>query len=131
MQRENNHKLDRINEELKKELSNIINYELKNSKITGMISVTRVKITPDLRFARVYISVLNSKNKKDTLLGLKQASGFIRSQIARKVNMRVTPEFIFEYDESMEYGSRIDAILKEVMKDIKNEEEDNHRKDND
>lgn len=123
----NNHKLDRVNEELKRELSNIINYELKNSKVTGMISITKVKITPDLRYARVWISVLNCKNKKDTLLGLKQSSGFIRSAIAKKINMRITPEFVFEFDDTMEYGEKIDSILNEIMKDVKKEE----RKEND
>ncbi len=123
MQKQNNsHKLDRVNEELKKEVSNIINYQLKNSKVTGMISVTKVKTTPDLRYARIWISALNCKNKKDTLLGLKQSSGFIRSQIAQKVNMRITPELVFEFDETMEYGERIDNILNEIMKDIKKED---------
>ena len=74
MQRGNSQKLNRVNEELKKELSNIINYQLKNSKVTGLISVTKVKTTPDLRYARVYISAINCKNKKETLLGLKHSS---------------------------------------------------------
>ena len=111
-----------VNEELKKVLSNIINYEVKNSKVTGIISVTKVKTSPDLRFARVYVSIINSKNNKETLAGLKQSSGFIRSAVANKLNMRYTPEFIFEFDESIEYGAKIDSILKEVMKDIKEDE---------
>ena len=120
MQRQNNsHKLDRVNEELKREISNIINYKLKNSKVTGMISITKVKVTPDLRYARVWISALNCKNKKDTLFGLKQSSGFIRSEIAKNVNMRLTPELVFEFDETMEYGERIDNILNDIIKDIK------------
>jgi len=123
MQRQNNsHKLDRVNEELKREISNIINYKLKNSKVTGMISITKVKVTPDLRYARVWISALNCKNKKDTLLGLKQSSGFIRSEIAKKINMRITPELVFEFDDTMEYGERIDSILNELMKDVKKED---------
>lgn len=73
MQKSSN-RMNRIDEELKKELSNIVSYELENSKITGMVSVTKVKTTPDLRYARVYVSILNSKNKKETLAGLKQAS---------------------------------------------------------
>ena len=125
MQRQNNsHKLDRVNEELKREISNIINYKLKNSKVTGMISITKVKTTPDLRYARVWISVLNCKNKKDTLFGLKQSSGFIRSEIAKNVNMRITPELVFEFDETMEYGERIDNILNEIMKDVKEDGKD-------
>ena len=123
MQKQNNsHKLERVNEELKREISNIINYELKNSKVTGMISVTKVKVTPDLRYARIWISALNCKNKKDTLIGLKQSSGFIRSQIAQKVNMRITPELVFEFDDTMEYGERIDSILNEIMKDVKKDD---------
>lgn len=123
MQKENHsYKLDRVNEELKRELSNIINYELKNAKVTGMISITKVKVTPDLRYARVWISALNCKNKKETLLGLKQSSGFIRSCIAKKINMRITPELVFEFDETMEYGEKIDSILNDIMKDVKKEE---------
>lgn len=112
-------RMNRIDEELKKELSNIVSYELENSKITGMVSVTKVKTTPDLRYARVYVSILNSKNKKETLAGLKQASGFIRSQIANRINLRVTPELVFELDESLEYGARIDSIIESIVKDLK------------
>lgn len=117
-----NNRLNRINEELKREISNIINYEVTNSKVTGIVSVTNVKISPDLRYARVYVSMLNSKNVKQTLAGLKSSSGFIRSRIAEKINLRVTPELVFELDDSMQYGERIDTILKDIMKDIKPEE---------
>ena len=84
MNAKNSNRLGRIDEELKKEISNIINYELNNPKITGMISVTRAKITPDLKYAKVYVSILNSKNVKDTLANLKKSSGFIRSEIAKE-----------------------------------------------
>jgi len=117
-----NPRFGRIDEELKKEISNIINYELKDPNITGLISVTKVNVTTDLKFAKVYISILNSKNQKATFTALKKSSGFIRSEIAKKINLRLTPEIIFELDDSMEYGARIDSILKEVMKDIKPEE---------
>lgn len=122
--RKGSNRLSRINEELKREVTNIINYEVKNSNVTGLISVTKVKISPDLRMARISISMLNSKNKKQTLAGLKAASGFIRSRIAEKINLRVTPELIFELDESLLYGEKIDNILKDIMKDIKQEEID-------
>ncbi len=116
-------RLNRINEELKREISNIINYEVTNSNVTGMISVTSVKISPDLRYAKVFLSILNSRNTKQTLAALKSSSGFIRSRIAAKINLRVTPELVFELDESMQYGERIDTILKDIMKDIKPEDE--------
>lgn len=111
----NNTRLGRIDEEYKKALSQIIGYELKNPNVTGLISVTKVKVTNDLKFAKVYVSILNSKNVKETLAGLKKSSGFIRSELARKVNLRNTPELIFELDDSMEYGARIDTILKEIL----------------
>ena len=115
MQGKNNPRLGRIDEEYKKELSQIIGYELKNPNVTGLISVTKVKVTNDLKFAKVYVSILNSKNIKDTLAGLKKSSGYIRSELAKRVNLRNTPELIFELDDSIEYGSRIDSILKEIM----------------
>lgn len=112
---ENQTRLGRIDEEYRKEISNIISYKLKNPNITGLISVTKVKVTNDLKYAKVYVSILNSKNIKDTLSGLKKSSGFIRSELARKVNLRNTPELIFELDDSMEYGAKIDSILKEIL----------------
>ena len=120
----NSNHMGRVNEELKKQLSNIINYEVKNSNVTGLISVTKVKTSPDLRYAKVSVSILNSKNVKQTLAGLKAASGFIRSRIAENMNMRITPEFVFELDESLIYGEKIDRILERVMKDLKKNDED-------
>ena len=124
MQGKENPRLGRIDEEYRKELSQIIGYELKNPNVTGMISVTKVKVTNDLKFAKVYVSILNSKNIKDTLAGLKKSSGYIRSELARRINLRNTPELIFELDDSIEYGAKIDSILKEIMpkKEEKSEE---------
>ncbi len=112
----NENRLNRIDEELKKELSQIISYELKNPEATGMISVTKVKITPDLKYAKVYVSILNSKSDEKTMEALKKSAGFIRSQIAKRVNLRITPELVFEKDDSMEYGMKIDSILKDLNK---------------
>ena len=121
----NSNRMARVDEELKRELSNIINYEVKNSNVTGMISVTKVKTSPDLKYARVSVSIINSKNVKQTLAGLKAASGFIRSRIAEKMNLRVTPELVFELDESLVYGEKIDRILEQVIKEIdQNKKED-------
>ena len=112
---ENQTRLGRIEEEYKKELSQIIGYELKNPNVTGLISVTKVKVTNDLKYARVYVSILNTKNIKETLSALKKSSGFVRSELAKRVNLRNTPEIIFEFDDSIEYGTKIDAILKDIM----------------
>ena len=102
MSSKNNNRLGRIDEELKKEISNIINYELKNPNITGLISVT--------------------KNTKDTLANLKKSAGFIRTEIAKRINLRITPELVFVLDDSMEYGERIDRILKKIIPNDKPEE---------
>ena len=115
MQGKENPRLGRIDEEYKKELSQIIGYELKNPNVTGLISVTKVKVTSDLKFAKVYVSILNAKNIKDTLAGLKKSAGYIRSELAKRVNLRNTPELILELDEYNEYGAKNDAILKEKM----------------
>jgi len=111
--------MNKIDEELRKEISSIISLELKNPHLTGLISVTKVKTTPDLRFARVYVSMINEKSKKENLAILKQSSGYIRSSVAKKINLRTTPELIFEFDESIEYGAKIDEILKDITKDFK------------
>lgn len=111
-----NNRLNRIDEELRKEISNIISFEIKNPDATGLISVTKVKITPDLKYAKVYISMLNSKSKEKTLEALKKSSGYIRSEIAKRINLRITPELVFEEDDSMEYGMKIDSILKDLNK---------------
>lgn len=129
----NEARLNRINEELKKELNQVLNYELKNSNVTGMLSVTRVKITPDFKYAKVYVSIYNSKNIKKTMDGLKESAGFIRSRLAKTVNLRITPELVFEIDDSLEYGARIDSILKElnIQKETNEEEQDENKNSND
>lgn len=114
-ERKNTNRVDRVSEEYKRALSNIIDRELKNHNITGLISVTKVKLSPDLKVARVYISIIGSKSKKNTFESIKKAKGFIRSRLAEKINLRYTPELIFELDDSMEYGDRIENILKEIM----------------
>ena len=114
-QRKNSNRMERVDEQFKKEISTIIDQDLKNPNITGLISVTKVKVSADLRVARVYISLLNCKSKKNTLEGLKNASGYIRTVLAKRVNLRYTPEINFELDDTIEYGDRIENILKEIM----------------
>ena len=115
----NSNRMNKIDEELKKEISNIISTELKNPHLTGLISVTSVKTTPDLKYAKVFVSMIGEKSKKENLAILKQSSGYVRSAIAKRINLRNTPELIFEFDDSIEYGTRIDQILKDITKDMK------------
>lgn len=110
-------RMNRIDEEMKKVLSQIIGQELKDPHLTGLISVTSVKTTPDLRYARVFVSMIGCKSQKENLAILKKSSGHIRAIVAKKVNLRTTPELVFEFDESIEYGSKIDKILKQIKTD--------------
>ena len=122
MPKKDSNRLNRIDEEMKKEISHIITYDLKDPNITGLISVTKVKVSGDLKYAKVYVSMLNAKDNKQVLAALKKSAGFVRTEIAKRINLRTTPEIIFIFDDSIEYGSRIDTILKEVIKDIKPED---------
>ena len=115
----NNNRQGRIDEEFRKELSQLISFELKEPNVTVMVSVTKVKVTPDLKYAKVSVSILNSQNIKETLAGLKKSSGFLRSELAKRINLRNTPELVFELDESLEYGARIDKIINDLKKDNK------------
>ena len=115
----NPNRLDRINEELKREISQVINYEMKNTNITGMISVTKVKISPDLRYAKVYVSIFNSKSKKNTIQALTKSEGFIRTRIANTINLRVTPKLTFIIDDSEQQGEKIEEILRSLKQEKK------------
>lgn len=113
----------RISEEVKKEVSEIIQNGLRDPRISGMISVTKVSVTNDLRYAKIYVSVLgNDDDRKNVMEGLKNASGFIRKEVGQRIKLRYTPEMIFEVDDSIEYGIKISNILKDISKDDKNNE---------
>ena len=121
MPKKDSNRLNRIDEEMKKEISHIITYDLKDPNKTGLISVTKVKVSGDLKYAKVYVSMLNAKDNKQVLAALKKSAGFVRTEVAKRINLRTTPEIIFIFDDSIEYGARIDTILKNVIKDIKPE----------
>lgn len=104
----------RVAEQMKKELGDILARKIKDPRV-GFVTVTDVEVTGDLQQAKVFISVLgDDKKKRDTLLGLAKAKGFIRSEIGRRIRLRKTPDLIFEFDEAFEYGSRIDSILRDL-----------------
>ena len=107
-------RIDKINGEVMRELANVIR-ELKDSRIPIMTSVVAVHVTNDLRYAKAYISVMGDENvKRRAMEGLKSASGFIRREIGKRVDLRYTPEFIFELDDSIEHGSHIVKLLKNI-----------------
>lgn len=105
---------NRVGEQMKKELSDIISRKLKDPRV-GFVTVTDVEVTGDLQQAKVFITVLgDDKQKEETLEGLEKANGFIRSEIGQRIRLRKTPEITFEYDESIEYGNRIESIIKKL-----------------
>ena len=123
--RKNSIKNTRLNEEVKKELSNILRGGIKDPRIHPFTSVVAVEVAPDLKTCKVFISVLgDSKNQEDTLKCLKSAEGYIKSQLAKTLNLRNTPKLVFTVDQSIEYGVRMSHLIDEVTKDLPEESDD-------
>ena len=113
-------RIGRINEELQRELSDLIR-SLKDPRVQqSMVSVTKVEATGDLRYAKVYISVLDKDKAREVLKGLKSAGGFLRREIAGRLQLRYTPELVFVEDDSIAYGARMFDLLKSL--DIREDE---------
>ncbi len=106
---------ERLEQDVKIALSDIIMNEVKEPSVTGLISVTDVKITPDQKYAKVYVSIFGKENKNKVIEALKKATGFIKRELGRRVRMRNMPDITFELDNSMEYGEHMDKVIKEVM----------------
>ena len=121
--RKNSIKNTRINGEVQKELSVIIQNEIKDPRIAPMTSVVAVEVAPDLKTCKAYISVLgNEEAAQNTLAGLKSAEGYIRRQLARTVNLRNTPEIRFILDHSIEYGVTMTKLIDDVLKTERRDE---------
>lgn len=106
-------KIDRINSTLVKEISYILETEVKDQDIK-FVTITDCKVTNDLSFAKVYFTVLKEDRKKETLKALKNASGFIRHELMDRVDIRHIPELSFVYDESIDYGKKIENIIESI-----------------
>ncbi len=106
---------ERLEQDVKIALSDIIMNEVKEPSVTGLISVTDVKITPDQKYAKVYVSVFGKTNKQKVIDALTKATGFIKKELGKRVRMRNMPSIIFELDDSMEYGAHMDKVIKEVI----------------
>lgn len=105
-------RIGRINEEIQREMSSLIR-TVKDPRVTGMISVTAVETTPDLKFAKIYISVLDKSDCAQVLKGLKSASGYLRRELGRSLNLRNTPELTFVQDDSIDKGAHILDMLRD------------------
>ena len=108
-------RISRINEEIQRELSEQFR-RLKDPRVsqTGMVSITRVDTTGDLRYARIYISALDKSQEKEVLKGLKSAAGFLRRELGRSLQLRYTPELQFVSDYSIQHGAHILEVLRQV-----------------
>ena len=116
-------RVNRVAEQIKKEVSYLIQSELKDPRI-GFITVTDVEVTGDLQQATIYISILgNETQKKESLEGLKKSEGFIRREIGKRIRLRHTPEIAFIFDGSIEYGNKIELLLSEIKSDKIDKEE--------
>ena len=105
-------KLERTNDDIQFALSKYLQ-DIKDPRVQkGIVSITRVRITGDLREAKVWVSCLDTENEKEFLKGLKSAAGWLRKQLGASLNLRYTPELIFEIDHSIEYGDHINQIIK-------------------
>lgn len=110
---------ERIDEDIKFCLDKILREDLKNPKITGLITVTSVKATKDLRYAKVYVSIFGTKYTHQVFEEIKKSSPYIRKCLAGMLKARSIPDLIFELDDSMEYGSRMDSLINKVVESDK------------
>lgn len=121
--RKNSIKNTRINGEVQRELSKVISQEIKDPRIDPMTSVMDVEVSPDLKYAKVYISVFGDEEKKmATMEGLRSATPFIRKHLASTINLRNTPELTFVMDTSIEYGVNMSKLIDDVNKDMVRED---------
>lgn len=117
--RKNSIKNTRVNMEVQRELSEIIRNGIKDPRIHPMTTVVAVEVTPDLKYCKAYISILGDEEAgKETIQGLKSAVGYIRKELARRINLRNTPIISFILDQSIEYGVNMTRLIDEVTKDL-------------
>ena len=115
------YRMGRISEEMKKEISSIIMNDVKDPRLTAMVSVTDVETSPDLQLAKVFVSIFGTEEEKEeTLSALKNSSGYIRHAVSQRIKLRHMPELLFKVDDTIDKGMHIDSILRK----IKNENTD-------
>ncbi len=106
----------RVAEQMKKEIASIIEHQVKDPRI-GFVTITKVEVTNDLRHAKVFVSSLGTEEeRKKSMEGLEKAKGFIRSEVAKRINLRYAPEILLRVDDSIEHGVKISRILSEINK---------------
>ena len=114
---------DRVEEEIKKVVGKLIDNGIKDPRVNGLISVTKVDVSKDMKYCKIYVSMIGTKDIKEAMEGLESAKGVVRKEIGDKVRTFNTPEVKFVYDDSMEYGQHIDNIINSL--NIKHDDEEN------
>ena len=109
-------RIDRISEEVRREVDRIVREELNDPRITGTFSITRAEVTRDLRYAKIYVSVLEDERREELLKALKSASGYIRRALGKGMLIRYSPELSFVSDRNIAYGVHIAQVLSEAQK---------------
>ena len=111
-----NIRLGSISEEVRKALDALMREELHDPRFSGTFSITHADVTRDLRYCKVYVSVLEPEKRSDTMAALKSAAGFLRRELGRKVDLRYTPELLFELDTNIEYASHMTQLIDEAVR---------------
>ena len=130
--RKNSTKNRIVSQEVRRELSRLILDGVKDPRIAPLTTVTDVTVAPDLKTAKVYVSVYgNDDVKKSTMEGLKNAAPYLRSMLAKNLNMRLTPQLFFALDDSLDYAMKIDAMIESLHKGEENTDEDSFDEESD
>ena len=109
------HRIERVNTEIRKQISQLIQRHLRDPRIDPFLTVTAVETSPDLKFARVYVSSISGQEQApESIEALKKAAGFLRSELAKQIRLRYMPELSFQWDNSIEHGDKILRILDEI-----------------
>ena len=122
-------RIDRISEEVRREVDRIIREELNDPRVTGTFSVTRAEVTRDLRYAKIYVSVLEDDKREDLLRALKSAAGYIRRALGKGIIIRSAPEMTFVSDQNIAYGVHIAQVLAQAQKNEGEHHDDAEQKD--
>lgn len=109
------HRIEKVNEEVRKEISEIIRNDIKDPRVNSLVSVIAAEVTPDYKFAKVYISLLGTEEERqDALKGLKSSAGYVRKLLSERMRLRYTPQINFTLDGTIEHGAHIMQILREI-----------------
>jgi ribosome-binding factor A len=113
------HRIERVNSMIRRELSDLLQRQVKDPRLGEFVAVTEVSVSPDLKFAKVFVSQLGDEDDKERVLkGLVSASGYFRTELGKRLKMRYVPELHFIWDESIEHGDRISQLLDNVAREM-------------